>query len=269
LAYFDVETNVDNLHFSTIAGDLGQSATLVNEDTGHEEGSTYIGDGTEATEAELVGDIDGFNMGAQFGEEGGRDTEQPLSQILMDYYRGVYEEENRNRYDNFETVSEVGDDDFEQQVIDFADVYEHRNKGGLFSDTEEEAQEATAQFRTWLREQQADTTNNSVETEQDTITIRSRGDWVYVVDNPNQWRNEGGGRADYLANKSIIKDTVMAGPPAYPEGVQAVILDEGNGELFNEVRSAQYRWVRVHIVTGASTGTTGWVSNAFVERTAQ
>lgn len=273
IGYIDVGTDMDNLYATTIAGDLGQSAVLINSDTGHEDDSQYIGEGTEATQAEMIGDIDGFNMGAQYGTEGQRDITTPFSELVMTYFKKVYEDENANRYDAFETNSSVNDQVFEDQVIEFASVYKHAIDGkfvGLFSATEEEAKEATAQFRTWLRNQQNDNNNNSVETEQETITIReSGGGQVYIVSDPNQWRNSGEGSAlDFRYNKHLILDQIVTGPPALLGGIQAVILDEGDNEYFNEVVDSQYRWVKVHIVSGASEGMTGWVSNRFVDRSA-
>ncbi|MGH1339778.1 MAG: hypothetical protein ACRBFS_26905 [Aureispira sp.] len=271
VGYFDVNTEMDNLYASTITGDLGQSAVLINSDTGHEDNSQYIGEGTEATQAEMVGDIDGFNMGAKYGTEGDRDIETPFSELLMSYFRAVYEDENANRYDSFSTSSGVDEQAFEDQVVEFASNYKHAIDGkvmGLFSATEEEAKEATKQFRAWLKNQQNDTDNNSVETDQDIVTIQeSGGGKVYVVSDPSQWQNTGyGSAADFSANKDLIIDQIVTGPPLLG-GVQAVILEEGNNKTFNEVVNDEYRWVKVHIVSGASEGTTGWVSNRFVNRT--
>jgi|GEM_PF-3880528 len=60
---------VDNLYASTIAGDLGQSATMINNQKGVDANTKMIGDGTEATSAELFGDVDGFNIGHQETEK--------------------------------------------------------------------------------------------------------------------------------------------------------------------------------------------------------
>ena len=111
---------------------------LINSDTGHEDDSQYIGEGTEATEAEMIGDIDGFNMGAKYGTEGDRDIETPFSELLMGYFKEVYEDENANRYGSFATSSEVNDQAFEEQVIEFASNYKHAVDGkfmGFFSAT--------------------------------------------------------------------------------------------------------------------------------------
>lgn len=267
----DVGTDMDNLYASTITGDLGQSAVLINSDTGHEEDSQYIGEGTEATRAEMIGDIDGFNIGAQFGTEGDRDLETPFSELLMTYFREVYEDENKNRYESFSESSSVSEESFEEQVIEFASTYKYAIEGkfgGLFAATEEEAKEATKQFRAWLQAQQADTSNNSVDTTQNTVTIReSGGGKVYVVSDPSQWRNSGeGSLLDFRYNQHLITDQIVTGPPTLLGGVQAIILDEGANETFNEVVDDQYKWVKVHILTGASEGTTGWVSNLFIDR---
>jgi hypothetical protein len=69
--------DVDNLFAATISGDLGQTAAVAT----HAGGSATIGVGTEATEAELVGDLDGWLLGHAGGLLGRR-----VSDVLRAYY---------------------------------------------------------------------------------------------------------------------------------------------------------------------------------------
>lgn len=68
---------LDNLYATTIAGDLGQSAVLVH--LGQQ--PSLLGPQSEATDAELIGDIDGFVLGTSGALAGRR-----ISDILTAYY---------------------------------------------------------------------------------------------------------------------------------------------------------------------------------------
>jgi hypothetical protein len=275
-------TQIDNLYGSTISGDLGQSATVLN----NQEPDSFIGEGTEATEAEMVGDIDGFNIGnAQQGKDKANTVK--LSELLEVYYNGVYANENENRFATFESEAQVKEGVFEEQVMNFLNTYNYKNNarvsftlgmnmGGniitpksmevlLDQRADSEAKEAIEQFRTWLDEQQKDTTNNTT-TKPDNTRILSNGGWVFVVSDPSRWQEADANTMARKLNKDIIVDTITASAPVYPLGVKAVVLDEGNGETFNAVADEQYKWVKVHITEGASEGTTGWVSNLFIKK---
>jgi len=76
---------MDNLYAVTIAGDLGQTATYVH----FKQATAYIGPGSDATDAELVGDIDGFLLGdnlALYTSGGSLNKQLRLSELLHLYY---------------------------------------------------------------------------------------------------------------------------------------------------------------------------------------
>ncbi|XP_052815000.1 uncharacterized protein LOC128241910 [Mya arenaria] len=95
---------IDNLFATTISGDLGQSALQNYKDSGSPiigpkgswlNGKYSLGNGKvgEATHAEIIGDIDGFNLGHLVTEN----TSKPLSEHLKEYYC----EKSTNRFDLF------------------------------------------------------------------------------------------------------------------------------------------------------------------------
>lgn len=77
---WSVGSPLDNLYAATLSGDLGQSACY--NYSGGQTGNS-IGDHTEATEAELIGDIDGLLLGQAKGPSLGG---AKLSDVLKDYY---------------------------------------------------------------------------------------------------------------------------------------------------------------------------------------
>ncbi|MFK7796123.1 MAG: hypothetical protein AB8E82_01635 [Aureispira sp.] len=191
-----------------------------------------------------------------------------------------------DQFATFETEAEVKEDVFEEQVMSFLNTYNYKNnavvsftlgmniRGGVTPQSidilldqraDNKAKKAIQQFRTWLDEQQKDTTNNTI-TNIDTTRIFSNDGWVFVVSDPSRWQDADSGAMVRKLNKDIIINTVTASAPVYPLGLKAVILDEGNGETFNAVADEQYKWVKVHIIEGAGEGTTGWVSNLFIKR---
>lgn len=81
--------NVDNLYATTIAGDLGQSAVF------HQMGKSknLIGEDTDASNPELIGDIDGYMLGKHLPDLSGKQSLSKvgpdglqLSQLLSEYY---------------------------------------------------------------------------------------------------------------------------------------------------------------------------------------
>ena len=68
---------LDNLFATTIAGDLGQSAVMVHL----KRQTTSVGPGTEATDAELVGDIDGCVLATSAMLK-----DRKISDLLLAYY---------------------------------------------------------------------------------------------------------------------------------------------------------------------------------------
>jgi hypothetical protein len=261
-----IQEPLDNLYATTISGDLGQSAAL--EDSVFSDG-VMIGNGTEATDAELIGDIDGFNIGSEFEED---EDVPPLSELLMGYYNEVYLTENENRFERFIENSEVNEEVFENHVTDFAWNWKFKESyiyiDGLFTAIQEEATEAVVQFRDWLDIQLEVDANIDM---RETITIKSETENVFVVSDPKLWINTGKNKEwnpanDYKSNKDIIKAELMTAPPINEIGTRAVVLDTGGSETFNQVVDEKYKWVKVCIIEGTSEGVIGWVSNLFISK---
>ncbi|MCK4790721.1 MAG: carboxypeptidase regulatory-like domain-containing protein, partial [Desulfobacteraceae bacterium] len=151
---------MDNLYAVTISGDLGQSAYMVNEGLYE---PPYIGMNTEATHAELIGDIDGVLIGKNIAtllngkNLGSKAAEARLSELLSNYYQRVIGEMPSpqvtavNRFDDF---SNEDTDYIEEQVKKFAINYTYYREGkleGLLSFTGGEAEEAMDEFKEWLQ----------------------------------------------------------------------------------------------------------------------
>ncbi|WP_244237072.1 hypothetical protein [Corallococcus llansteffanensis] len=150
---------MDNLYAVTIAGDLGQMAVIVH----HEGAAAYIGFGTDATDAELTGDIDGFLLGDRLRYYAkGRSLNQAgtsgatLSGILHDFYcvferGGAHPNTAADRYLRFSKYSRA---ELLDQTKRFATNYAYATQGkwaGMSSDADEkDSDNAVAAFWTWL-----------------------------------------------------------------------------------------------------------------------
>lgn len=148
--FFGVGEYVDNLYATTIAGDLGQSATIVNNQDNVTAETPMIGDGTEATTAELFGDVDGFNIGHQESE---KEDHENFSTLLQNYYASLNDDERENRLEYFKNH---GMDDLEDQTTRFAANYTYSingKLGGFFSEIGTESEYAVEQFEEWLEDQ--------------------------------------------------------------------------------------------------------------------
>ena len=163
-----VGSSVDNIYTATIAGDLGQSATLLDEEGNATDQTPYIGNGTEATYGELYGDIDGAVIGNIIRRDENSDIYQawengaPISEIVDMYY-------DRYAGTRFENASEYlpnhhGDGYLEDQTKRFADNYRLRDASkadGLWDGlspwndppTHDDSERAVEQFETWLEQQ--------------------------------------------------------------------------------------------------------------------
>jgi len=128
--------DVDNLFTSTLAGDLGQTAWQVQDGNTEVEGNSeysYIGDGTEATFAELNGDIDGAVLGTIINRDENSTLYQkhengaPISELIETYY----DRNSGSRYENAAGYLEkqYGEGYLEDQTIRFADNYDKGNQG--------------------------------------------------------------------------------------------------------------------------------------------
>jgi hypothetical protein len=158
---------MDNLYAVTISGDLGQSAYMVNEE---HYSPPYVGPGTEATYAELIGDIDGVLIGKNLiALSNGRslfDKPGPtgirLSEVLARYYDssgGNSAASGVSAANRFQEFSKEDMDYLEDETKNFAVNYTYYKKGkaeGLFSWTGGEAEEAVEEFREWLAKMKAE-----------------------------------------------------------------------------------------------------------------
>ncbi|HEU0300080.1 MAG TPA: DUF4157 domain-containing protein [Longimicrobium sp.] len=144
LSFLPAGEKVDNLYAATLAGDLGQSAVLVNE--GAQTG--YVGAGTEATDAELVGDIDGLVIGealagAQFRKTW--DTAESVSDFLAAYYK-------KAAPNRFAIASKLSAEYLKDQTTRFAETFAYRNSklAGLTSAVGAESEASNLAWQSWL-----------------------------------------------------------------------------------------------------------------------
>jgi hypothetical protein len=151
---------MDNLYATTLAGDLGQMAVYVN----HQGAKSYIGSGTDATEAELVGDIDGFLIGSNIKHyTGGKDLSKVgtqgarLSDLLGKYYnvskRGSAHPKTAG--DRFTQFSLTNQANLLDQTKRFATTYAYGQGKwtGLWSSADgAHSEKAVQAFKKWLEE---------------------------------------------------------------------------------------------------------------------
>ncbi|XP_052770646.1 uncharacterized protein LOC128210371 [Mya arenaria] len=124
---------MDNLFATTLSGDLGQSGLRNSRDptspvigpAGTWKNGKYElpGKGGMATRAEILGDIDGFNIGKRIMA----DSTKPLSQHLREYYTG----ESRRRFDIF--TGHTTKANLKAEVYKFANLYDYKEAGLLAS----------------------------------------------------------------------------------------------------------------------------------------
>lgn len=233
---------VDNLYASTIAGDLGQSATIINNEENVTAETLMIGDNTEAMTAELFGDVDGFNIGhAQTDNE----EHEPFSTLLEHYYNSVEEDETENRFQYFQ---DNGQADLQDQTVRFASNYTYRENGkwgGLFSEIGTESGFAVDQFNDWTEDQMETASEPATFDRADGQLVEASGIWL--VGDPNDYE---GTQRELLEGGIAIK-----------------ILEEGEGEHFNAevIEQDTYGWTRVMIMEGPNEGAMGWVSNNYIQ----
>lgn len=134
---------LDPLYATTITGDLGQTATPPNT-LCSQKSCIFGGVGSEATSAELDGDIDGFMLGYWLSTTSyGQDVRSimvqnnsiKLSTILLEYYRGRTDHpigmiagsgfylEAIRRFFNFTETFKVLKNDFAVQTVAFNTYY--------------------------------------------------------------------------------------------------------------------------------------------------
>jgi outer membrane protein OmpA-like peptidoglycan-associated protein len=141
-----VGERVDNLYAATISGDLGQVAIFVLQG---KQAKPYMGSHGDATEAEVIGDIDGWLLG-EAEPRGG--SGKALSETLLGYYCGCKGPGTsfKKRYSAF---SSKGLGNLEDQVIRFATNYSYLKMSkwdAANAKVEPDSKAAVAEFKTWL-----------------------------------------------------------------------------------------------------------------------
>jgi hypothetical protein len=141
-----VGEKVDNLYAATISGDLGQVAIFVLQG---KQAKPYMGSHGDATEAEVMGDIDGWLLGDTQPKGG---SGKALSETLLGYYCGCKGPGTsfKKRYSAF---SSKGLGNLEDQVIRFATNYAYLKMDKLDAmkaDVDTDSKAAVAEFKTWL-----------------------------------------------------------------------------------------------------------------------
>lgn len=136
---------IDNLYATTISGDLGSSAVEV---CGGRD-KKYIGPGSRSTDAELIGDIDGFLIGKHLKTitggkslEGQKNKGIKLSEILQKYYSMCVASKicATSRFRQFSKEENMGtwkklDDEiknFAETFIYFTEIEEAKARGDWF-----------------------------------------------------------------------------------------------------------------------------------------
>ena len=135
---------MDNLYSTTISGDLGQAAVFVEL---KKQKKPYIGSHGDADDEEIIGDLDGFNIGRTLPRGG---STAKLSDILLRYYCGCVTTNNyRQRIEQFLSHGKAS---LKDEVRRFAYTYVYAAAGklsGLVTEVTTEAAEATAEFDSW------------------------------------------------------------------------------------------------------------------------
>jgi hypothetical protein len=234
---------MNNLYAATISGDLGQEAAI-QDARGSNDNTRYIGDGTEATAAELLGDIDGFSIGHWLQQGNGRGTS--VSQILRQYYQ-YSGKDSRNRYTNFQSRAT----DLADQTQRFAHNYRLTERGGgIMADVSDDATRATNQFNGFV--------HNQINTSKPHASQFERTQARKTI------RTQGGDLAYVSRNASEYEATKIA---SLPSGTKVCPLDPGNSQPFNQnlADRAQYGFTYCMVITGNFEGQHGWISNKFLK----
>jgi hypothetical protein len=137
-------STLDNLYAATLAGDVGQSAVEVRRDPG----GARMGPGSELTEAEAIGDMDGIIM----GEEGGLGG-QKVSERLHDYYCVAAREPGSNAANRFANFARFMNEHLQDESRRFAVVYLYSKSAaqGLVGSTVAEVDEVLGAFQQWYQ----------------------------------------------------------------------------------------------------------------------
>jgi hypothetical protein len=171
-----IGAELDNLYTATLAGDLGQEAVLhiADKEPKGRKSMPYVGHGTECTEAEGLGDIDGFLLGHMLSDGGqgwlqkaGLSRRFPatmrVSELLERFYgdRADMKFSAGNvgmRFALFRDATTNPPATLEDQTIRFAKNYIYSERGpgklsGSVTFVTDDCQKAIAEFNAWLAKQ--------------------------------------------------------------------------------------------------------------------
>lgn len=175
-AGFVIGAEVDNLYTATLAGDLGQEAVLhiADKEPKGRKSMPYVGHGTECTEAEGLGDVDGFLLGHMLSDGGqgwlqkaGLSRRFPatmrVSELLERYYgdRPDMKFAAGNvgmRFALFRDAATNPPATLEDQTVRFAKNYLYGERGpgqkaALVTLVTDDCRKAIAEFNAWLAKQ--------------------------------------------------------------------------------------------------------------------
>jgi hypothetical protein len=166
---------MDNLYATTLAGDFGQTTVLANEEfldrtliTPGTAGwrPNFVGPGTEATDAEVVGDIDGLVIGLAFEAADFRakwDKTKCLSDFLLQYYTSSYKE-------RFEKAAKLDTAYVQDQITRFAESYEYTQNRwtGAFKSVGAFSEMSYRAYQSWLASKIEPKTDTKLKTERTT-----------------------------------------------------------------------------------------------------
>lgn len=235
-------STVNNLYATTIAGDLGQEAVIQNR-RGSNDNSKYIGDGTEATMAEVIGDVDGFNLGHMVQQ--GQFRGLPISQVLQQYYQSS-DEDSRRRWSYFQQNAT----DLQDQTARFANNFRFTGSGnGITANVTPDVNRAVNQMNGLVNQQANDPNARASSHPRANMrwVIRTEGgDLAYLVSDPNRYE------ASRIASLG--------------DGVRVWPHTNGAGESFNTdlAEPERYGFSYVMVTSGGFEGQMGWVSNSFL-----
>jgi hypothetical protein len=147
---------MDNLYATTISGDLGQFASLILA------GRSANVAAMDCTPAELVGDIDGFNLGMRiFGGEIPVAPPAKVSDVLGNYYgcSGEIDAGIKTRFRDFGNLVDM--DTLQKQIVAFTTNYNYKvdkdseTRAWQMGDAaiERESRASLNRFRRWLSQQ--------------------------------------------------------------------------------------------------------------------
>jgi hypothetical protein len=142
---------MDNLYGVTISGDLGQSAVLVDQ----KKATSYIGPGSEASYAELVGDIDGWLIGKHLRNLSGSAAKMnsaKVSDVLLAYYCSC-STSGTSMLTRFQKFKDLGMSKLKTEVWAFATTYKYAYAGrvaGALGTLDDHPDKACSRFERWL-----------------------------------------------------------------------------------------------------------------------